>query len=138
MAPWNLPDDIVGVTVIPWTHYPTRRMLRRLALAILVIAAAGCDHFSPVEPIAESTGPIPTGMARVRLENSGTFTILETWYTPCLGGAEPLKVRRRVEPGGSSQQDVAAGCVRLTLYPEGSPFYVTVIAPQGEVTTVTI
>lgn len=116
------------------------RHLRRIPLLVaLLLPAFGCEHFTPYRTIPEATGPIAAGAARVRVQNNSTVTITETWYAPCLAGGEPpLKVPRTIRPGQSTQQDVTAGCIRLTLYHSGGAFNVTVTAPEGAVTTVTI
>ena len=116
------------------------RRLRAAPLSLLLILPLfGCEHFTPYRTIPEATGPIAPGAARVRVHNNSTVTITETWYAPCLGNGEPpLKVPRTIRPGESTQQDVAAGCVRLTLYHAAGAYLVTVNAPAGEVTTVTI
>lgn len=105
-------------------------------LALLFVS--GCEHFAPYEAIPEATGPIPEDKARVRIENHGTYTILETWYASCLGGNGVLKVPRTIRPGESTQQDVAPGCVRVTMYPRTGALQATVSAPAGEVTVVTL
>lgn len=112
---------------------PFHKLFAALAL---VFALGGCDHFLAPEAPAEASGPIATGFARIRIENTGDVTVRETWYASCLGGQDVLKVRRRIAPGESTQQDVRAGCVRLTLYPDAGAFYITVVANEGEVTVV--
>lgn len=116
------------------------RSLRAVPLLLALLSPLiGCEHFAPYKTIPQSTGPIAAGDARVRVQNSSTVTITETWYSPCLAGGEPpLKVPRTIRPGESTQQDVPAGCTRLTLYHAGGAYLVTVTAPEGEVTTVTI
>lgn len=111
----------------------------RLLVALLtLVAASGCEHFAPYKAIPEATGPIPEGMARVRIENGGSQTILETWYSSCLGGMGILKVPRTIRPGDSTQQDVTAGCVRVMMYPRAGVLQATITAPAGEVTVVRI
>lgn len=108
-------------------------------MAALLLPLFGCEHFTPYKTIPEATGPIAAGAARVRVQNNSAVTITETWYAPCLADGEPpLKVPRTIRPGESTQQDVAAGCVRLTLYYSAGAYRLTVTAPEGEVTTVTI
>lgn len=113
--------------------------LRQFLTAVAVVLALGaCEHFLPPEVPSEATGPIAPGFARIRIENTGSLVVRETWYSACIGGTDVLKVRRRIDPGESTQQDVRAGCVRVTLYPESGAFYLTVQAPEGEVTIVEI
>jgi hypothetical protein len=107
-------------------------------LFALIVLLSGCEHFAPYKTIPEATGPIATGAARIRIENGSAVTITETWYAACLGGESPLKVPRTIRPGEATQQDVAAGCTRLTLYFSAGVYRVTVTAPEGEVTTVGI
>jgi hypothetical protein len=114
------------------------KRIRLLVALFTLLVSSGCEHFAPYEAVPEATGPIPEGMARVRIENGGSYTILETWYSSCLGGNGILKVPRTIRPGESTQQDVTAGCVRVMMYPRTGVLQATVTAPAGEVTVVAL
>ena len=101
---------------------------------LVAVALTGCEHFAAPEPVRDASGPIPAGLGRLRLVNESGITIYEVWLTACLGGS-PEKLRRRLETGDALIRDVPAGCVRVTLYPERSAFFFTVVVPEGEVTT---
>ncbi len=120
--------------VIPRALSSRQRAL--LVLVLLLAPVAACEHFTDPEAPPQASGPIPAGAGRIRVENTLSAPIVETWYAPCLGNVVPLKVRRTIRQGESTLQDVTAGCTRVTMYRDGGAVTVSVSAEEGVITTV--
>lgn len=102
----------------------------------MLALVSACEHFTEPQAPPQASGPIPAGAGRIRVENTLSAPIFETWYAPCVGNDQPLKVRRTIRQGESTLQDVAAGCTRVTVYRDRGATTFAVDAEEGVVTTV--